>query len=449
MTPVTPRLASEYEGFEALRLLADKERSGPAALGWDNRRFRRLLGRLGEPQHRMRSTLVAGSKGKGSTALLLASILAAQGRCTGLYTQPHLTRYAERIRIARPPAPEAVPGHGAFGPAARAPLSELPASESRALLHTVLAAAPSPITAFEAATAVAILAFAAAGVTDAVLEVGFGGRLDAAAECEPHLVLFTPMEREHADLLGPGLADIVAHDAALLRYGMACRSVPQPEEVQRLLTARAVAHGVDLQLVRPPEPLADGRLRLITPGGQTLVAACALPGLYQRINAALAIGGAEVLGAATPSAVVAGLAAARWPGRFERFAGHPDWLLDGAHTAGSAQALAAAITEAYPGRPLALVVGMLRDKDVAGVARGLATLGGRVWAVTPTHPRAMAATDVAAAWATALPAGPRVAVAPALRVALAQAAAHVGPHGLCVLTGSLHLIAEARRGFAP
>ena len=417
--------SAEYDGFEALLPLADKERAGAAALGWNHRRMRRLLGRLGDPHLAMRCTLVAGSKGKGSTAVMLAEALVASGRRTGLYTQPHLARYAERVRLG---------GH---------PLRELASERARALLRAVLDAAPGPVTAFEAATAMAILAFAEEGASDAVLEVGFGGRLDATAESEPALVLLTALEREHVDVLGPTLAAVASSELALLRYGRACRSAAQAEEVLRLLWARARAQGADTALVTPPEPLGPSRVRLQTPGGHVMEATLGLPGLYQQGNAALAAAGAEVLGLA-PVAIAAGLAAARWPGRFERVARRPDVVLDGAHTPGSARALAAALAAAYPGRRAAVVVGMLEDKDAAGFAAALGRCAASVWPVAPRHPRAMATARVAAAWGISAVGGPPPRHAGSLAAALDGARAAAGPAGLCVVTGSLHLVAEAR-----
>lgn len=409
----------EYEGYELLLGLPDKERAGPEALGWDHRRMRRLLGRLGDPQGHLRCTLVAGSKGKGSTAAMLEAILRADGRRTGLYTQPHLSRYAERIRVDG---------------------RELPPRRSRALLRRVCDAAPGPLTAFEAATAAALLHFAEAGVRDAVVEVGFGGRLDATAECEPALVLLTPLEEEHADLFGPTLADVAARELSLLTYGRCCRSAPQVPAVARLLSRRAAEHGVEAAVVRAPVPLPDGRLRFHTPAGHSVVAACGLPGRYQRVNAALAVAAAEVLGCPV-AAVTRGLAEVRWPGRFERVADAPPVLLDGAHTPRAAHALAESLAEAYPGRPVALVVGLLADKDPVAFARELAGPDLRAWATAPRHARAMAATDVAAAFAAV---GVQVELAPDVPTALGRARDWAAGRALCVVTGSLRVVAEAR-----
>jgi dihydrofolate synthase/folylpolyglutamate synthase len=409
----------EYEGYEALLGLVDKERAGGLALGWDHRRMRRLLGRLGDPHLGLRCTLVTGSKGKGSTAAFLASILEAAGRPTGLYAQPHLHRYAERIQVGGRP---------------------LPPERARAFLEQVLAAAPGPVTAFEAATATALLAFRTLGVREAVVEAGFGGRLDAAAECEPELVLLTPLEAEHADLLGPTLADVADHELGLLAYGRTCLYAPQAAEVEVRLVARAHEAGARAVAV-PVPPLAPpgAPVALASLEGDVFRATLGLPGSYQRGNAALAAAAAELLGVGR-EAVVEGLARARWPGRFEAVARDPDVVVDGAHTPGSARALAEALAHAYPDRPLALVVGLLGDKDALGFARALPPAEA-VWAVAPPHPRAVPAADLVRALAAA---GRPARTARALEDALGAARAAVGSGGVVVVTGSLTLVAAAR-----
>ena len=412
MNPATPDAV--YFGYEALRALPDKERGGVDLLGWDPRRMRRWLGRLGDPQMRLRCTLIAGSKGKGSTAAMLEAMLSAAGRHTGLYTQPHLHRYAERIRVdGRPLSP----------------------SISRAALDHVLSRAPGPVTAFEAATAAALWVFAEQRVGDAVLEIGFGGRLDAVAEVEPAVVLLTPLECEHADLLGPTLADVAAHDLALCRYGRVCWSVPQPAPVAEWWAARLRTQAADGGVVELPDALDDGRVRLRTVVG-TIEVDLGLRGAFQHINAALAAAGAASLGVGT-AAMSLGLEGVRWPGRFERVAGRPTVIVDGAHTPASAQALAAAAQAEGAGR-VALVVGMLGDKDAAGFAAALAPLRARTFAVSPQHPRALAAAVLAQAF------GAETEAMADLGSALARARAWAGADGLVLVTGSLYLAAAAR-----
>ncbi len=417
--------AVEYAGYEALLALEDKERGDATVLGWDVGRMRRLLAALGSPQRRLRCTLIAGSKGKGSTAAMLEACLRAAGRRTGLYTQPHLHRYSERIRIAG---------------------RTVPAEDSRAGLRTVLGAAPDRVTAFEAATAYCLWAFAAAGVEEAVLEVGFAGRLDATAEADPALVLLLPIEREHADILGPTQADVAGHDLQLFRYGRICFSARQPPAVAAMLAARCAAQGLDDPLVPPPEPAPRGRVRLRLPAGGRLETTLGLPGPFQEGNAALAAAGAAALGCA-PEAIASGLAAARWPGRWERVLWRPEVIVDGAHTPLSAAAARQALERVVGGRRTALVVGMFADKDARGFAAAFGGLAGRVWATEPDHPRAMPAADTAAAFlSTGAFSGCVVATAQA-DAALEAAIAWAGPRGVVLVAGSLRLAAQVRVHF--
>lgn len=415
-----PARRHAYVGYEALVDLPDKEAGQADLLGWDARRMRRWLGRLGDPQLRYRCTLVTGSKGKGSTAVFLEACLRASGRRTALYTQPHLQQYRERIRVDGRPLPSAV---------------------SRRALTTVLAAAPTPVTAFEAATAAAFWAFAAADVQDAVLELGFGGRLDAVAECEPDQVLFTPIEVEHAEIFGQDLTTVAAHDLALVRYGRHCLSGRQHPAVAAAFARRLAEHGASggmLPAPAVPPPGARGRLDL--PGGEQITARLGLDGRFQWENAALAAAAARHLGV-EPAPIAVGLGAARLPGRFETVARHPRLIVDGAHTPGSMAALVAAVADLEPAPRTALVLGLLRDKDLAGIAATLGGSGWSVWATTPSHPRAVPATDLAAGLAAS---GLRVHTVPDLPAAVAAARAWVGPHGLCLAAGSLSVAAAVR-----
>lgn len=412
-------VAREYAGYESLLALADKERGDAGVLGWDARRMRRLLAALGSPQRRLRCTLVAGSKGKGSTAAMLAACLQAAGRRTGLYTQPHLHRYAERIRIDGRP---------------------LPARISRAGLAAVLAAAPGPVTAFEAATAFCLYAFANAGVQEAILEVGFGGRLDATAESDPELVLLLPLEREHADILGPTRTDVARHDLALLRYGRECVLAPQPGDVAELLAQWCAEQGVKPQPLPTLDPVGERLVCLRWPGGAATLAPMALEGPFQRRNAAVAAAGAVALGCDV-AAVAAGLGAVRWPGRWERLRHRPEVIADGAHTPLSAAAAREALQPLVARRGLAIVAGLFADKDARGFAAAFGGLEAAVWATEPDHPRAMPAELTAAAFAAA---GLPCRVVPAAAQALRAACAAVGPRGLVLVTGSLRLVAQAR-----
>lgn len=381
----------EYEGFEALLALPDKERDGPQVLGWDLGRVERLLTRLGRPQDSFTTILVAGSKGKGSTAAMLASVLQAAGLRVGLYTQPHLHRYAERLAIDGLP---------------------IPPSDAQEGLRRILSLTEEPITAFEAATALAALWFAERGVGIAVVEVGLGGRLDATAVLVPAAVAWTPIEREHTDVLGDGLASVAAHEAAIWRPGAYAFSAPQEAEVAEVLSCLPVSFVTGPPPVRP-----------------------SLRGGFQQQNAALAAACATALGVSA-EAVVKGLTGVRWPGRFELIAERPTVVVDGAHTPMSARALASALREEFGDRPTALIIGAAADKDLQGMAAALRPQCGAVFAVQANHPRARPASEVAAAFEGL--------ACRSIAEALVRAIDWAGPSGVVCAAGSLRVAAAVR-----
>ncbi len=408
-------LPGEFFGFEPLLTLEDKERAGPAALGWDLDRMTDLLAALGHPERRMRCTLVSGSKGKGSTACLLEAMLRADGRRTGLYTSPHLHRYAERILVDGQPVVE---------------------EESRWGLGQVLAHRRQPVTAFEVATAFAIWQFARAGVEEAVVESGFGGAQDATAAVDPQVVLLGPIEREHTALFGSDITDVARAEAALCQGGRIVWSTVQPEEVGRVLKASAEAR---VQMVPPATALPGGRFALATREG-VLQGALLLQGGFQRANLALAAAGADSLGCSA-AAILQGAQTAWLAGRLETILLRPQVLVDSAHTVQSARALAAALAEAEDAPRTVCIVGLLTDKDALGFCTALAPVVDALWAVRPASPRAMSPTvlEEAARWA-----GIASVSAEGIGTALADAMAAVGSAGRVVVTGSLRVVAEAR-----
>lgn len=412
---MTASRPEEFSGFEPLLTLQDKEQAGPATLGWDLERVRELLAALDHPERRVRCTLVSGSKGKGSTACLLEAMLRADGRRTGLYTSPHLHRYAERILVDGQLVPE---------------------EESRWGLGQVLAHQQQPVTSFEVATVFAIWQFARAGVEEAVLESGFGGAQDATAAMDPEVVLLGPIEREHTALFGSALTDVARAEAGLCQRGRIVWSTLQPEEVGRALEAFAE---VPVRTVPPATALPGGRFALATREGVrqgTLL----LPGGFQRTNLALAAAGAESLGCST-AAILKGAETAWLAGRLETVHRRPQVVVDSAHTVLSARALADALAEAEDAPRTVCIVGLLADKDALGFCASLAPAVDALWAVRPASPRALPPRALAeAARAAGIPAVSVEGIDAALR----EAKAAVGPDGRVVVAGSLRVVAEAR-----
>jgi dihydrofolate synthase/folylpolyglutamate synthase len=288
-----------------------------------------------------------------------------------------------------------------------------------------------PLTYFEIATALGFLLMAEEGVQIAVLETGLGGRLDAVTTCAPTATAVTSIAVDHTEYLGESIGAIAREKAGIIKPGVPHVLGPLPAEADEEMARAAAAAGAPL-------------LRFGRDFPQPPAAAVSLAGAHQRANAAVALElarqAATRLGRALPpEAVAAGLGGVRWPGRLE-WIGH-DLLLDCAHNAEGAAALAAALPALAAGRRVALVVSLVRDKDAAAMLAALAPLAAAVVATRSSNPRAV---DAAALEALARP---RAAVTRAVEdpeAALAEARRLAGPGGLVVVAGSIFLVGELR-----
>ncbi len=358
----------EQEALAWLYSLADQERG----VGWNPRaspdeqwklgRTRALLDLAGAPDRSLRIALVAGTKGKGSTCAMLASILGAAGVRCGLYTKPHLQSYLERIRIDGTAVT-----NGAFEAAVRR-------MQSYVLALPTDAGEP---TTFEVTTALALDEFARQGCEMAVVEVGLGGRLDATNATDPFVSVITSISYDHTPILGRTLGAIALEKAGILRRGRPALLAEQRPTAMRALHRACRDIGAACVVVPPIE--------------RDLV----LAGQHQWQNAALAVEAARLMTSVDEEAVERGLQRLRWPGRFEVVAGDPTVVLDGAHNGASAEALAATLEAFAAGRLISLVIGINRDKDARAVLRPLLQLAHSVWATeTADNPRALRAADL-------------------------------------------------------
>lgn len=388
-----------------------------ASLGWNLRRTRILLDLLGAPDRGMPIVLIAGTKGKGSTAALLASILTAAGATTGLYTKPHLQSYRERVRVDG----EAV-SEGVFADAVDALGPQIDALR-------VLAPSAGLPTTFELTTALALQHFASSRCSVAVVEVGLGGRLDATNATDPHVSVITPISHDHMRELGTRLDGIAREKAGILRPGRVAVVAAQRPTVTAAIRIECDRLGAERRMIPPLTPAEAKRLRL------------ALPGQHQRQNAALAISAAHALAEhgivkVDDNDVTRGLSRLRWPGRFEVVPGTPTIVLDGAHNDGSAEALALALRSEFPGRHVRLVVGMMRDKDAAAFARAMRPVARVVYATAPRGARALPAEELARRYRSRSFAN--------VAEALATARSESDARDIVCVTGSLALVGEAR-----
>jgi dihydrofolate synthase/folylpolyglutamate synthase len=400
--------------------------------------LRTLLAALGDPHRRLRSVLIAGTNGKGSTAATLASILTASGVRAGLYTSPHLERVNERICIG-----EAEIGDDAFA----ALFFRVQETAQKLVFTGKLPQLPSF---FEILTAQALLYFAEAQIELAVLEVGMGGRLDATNVVDPLLSVVTDISLDHTEWLGSTIAAITREKAGILRHGGTLITLPQHPEANQALGEAAVAleaRALSAAEYMPPMGVGAAGSYLVQALGAAIEVYSPLTGAHQQRNVALAIAAASELASAhglpiTPSAIAEGIRRTRWPARLERIQVRGvEWILDVAHNPAGAWALRSGLSGLLAEtHPRTLIFSCLRDKPVAELAQILFPLFEQV-IFAPIH--SSRAVELGSLEAAAKSTGTSALSAGSVREAL-QCAAGCGEGGVVVVSGSVYLVGEAR-----
>jgi dihydrofolate synthase/folylpolyglutamate synthase len=393
------------------------------AAKYDLARMHAMLAALGNPERRGRFIHVAGTNGKGSTCAMIESGLRAAGFRTGLYTSPHLAEPTERIQIDGRPISKAQ---------FTAAFEEVHRCAESMLADGALDEHPSY---FETVTTMAFAVLSPA-CDFIVLEVGLGGRLDATNVVTPELCVITPVDFDHEAWLGYTIEAIAAEKAGILKPGVPAVITPQRSEADAVIRERAKELGVPL--IDPRDwpvrnAVADrygSRFQL-----GDLEIRCPLAGEHQIENGRTAVVALQSLKVPN-EAIQAGVSAARWPGRLERMAESPEVILDGAHNPAGARALAAYVDRFYAGEPLTLIYGAMRDKAVEEVAGTLFPRFGEVIVTSPQQPRALAPESL-----LELVDHASIRTAPDLRAAASEI------HGTTFITGSLFLVAEARKLF--
>jgi dihydrofolate synthase/folylpolyglutamate synthase len=378
--------------------------------------MRRLLTALGSPQERFEAIHVVGTNGKSSTVRFTAALLEAHGVRAGAFLSPHLTSFAERIRI----------GDADLEPDAFAAAVQRAAGAAAKVDRTL--SGGERVTQFELVTAAAFDALARGGVEVAVVEAGLGGRHDATNVLAAPICVLTGVGLEHTRWLGPTVRDIAREKLAVVPEGatLVLGDVEPDVEEEALLThARIVA------------PLDTG---------------VALPG-YQRGNFALAAAAAREhlavtgttpargpLGALDPARVADVAAAAQVPGRLQRVAEDPLTIYDGAHNPSGVEALVEALPEAVGDRDVVAVVSVLDDKDAAGMLRPLLGYLRGLVLTASANPRALPPATLASLAAQLD--GPPSEIVSDPRAAVARARELAGPDGAVLATGSIYLVAD-------
>jgi dihydrofolate synthase/folylpolyglutamate synthase len=390
-------------------------------------RMHRLMTVLGLPQRRFASIHVVGSNGKSSTVRFCAAILERHGLRTGSYTSPHLRSFRERIEVGETPVSEA----------------DFAAAVTRAAQAAELvnrtAEPDDHVTQFEALTAAAYHELARRGVEVAVIEAGLGGRFDATNVIPSKVQVLTSVSLEHTRWLGPTLTDIAGEKLAVVQDDGTLVVGPVPHAVFAI--AQRVA--------------ADRHARLVSTAGGRLPAAGTLradqiplraAGRFQHGNFALAAAASEAFlgGPLDERALRAAAAETVIPGRLEAVDERPLTLFDGAHNPSGAHALAASLPDVFGSRrPRVAVIGVLEDKDAAGMLESLLPQLDRVVFTKPANPRSLSpATLVTLAEKLG---GPPHETVPVPQAALARARELAGLDGAVLATGSIYLIADLVR----
>ena len=414
---------------------------------YDLRRMDALLDRLGNPHLGIPTVHIAGTKGKGSTAAMCASVLAHEGYRTGLYVSPHLHSFRERICLDGVPVTE---------------------EEFASLLEMVWPDLEwlnangdhGEVTMFEALTAMAFSHFNKRADFQ-VLEVGLGGRLDTTNLVSPQVCVITSLSHDHTSILGDKIEQIAAEKAGIIKPGIAVVTSPQVPEAMTVIECVCQERGSPL--IKIGEDLTWTKLSTV-PEGQSLEVRgrlgtytlwTPLIGDYQLENVTAAVGALEVLKEKgfniSDRAMYEGFRKVYWPCRMEVLRKTPLVVCDGAHNRHSA----ARLRDSLPGylnyNRVILVIGISQDKDLRGIVEELAALSPQVIATRSRHPRAAPAREVAEAFLSHDAPG-LISQGPILEVeqvegvdrAMARAMAQAGDDDLVLATGSLFVAAEAR-----
>ena len=406
-------------------------------------RMRRLSALLGDPHLRYRTVHITGTKGKGSTAAMVTSVLRAAGRRVGTYTSPHLVDIEERIRV-----------DGRNVPKER--LASL-LERVRAPVESIRAVAPPPHpTFFEIFTAAGFCYFADEHVDWGIIEVGLGGRLDSTNIISPEVAAVTRIGLDHTNILGKTLEKIATEKAGIFKPGVPVVSAPQERFPGRVLRGMAGAVGGRFWGVDDEITVSDVRRRPDAPGYVFTVETpfarhvdleLPLVGVHQVENAAVALGIVDTLRERgkvelSEEVIAEGLLRVETPARVEVMGTSPVVILDGAHNPMSVAALVRAVREHFTWKRLVLLFAMATDKDIPGSLDVLLPVADEVFFTITNSPRAAKPANLARlARARGLS---RIHTDNDETAAFRAALAATAPDDLLLVTGSLYLAGDLR-----
>lgn len=415
------------KAIRCLESLIDYERTPAAAAAarvWNLDRIAYMLQAVGNPHLGVKFLHIAGTRGKGSTAAVTASILTSAGYRTGLYTSPHLQNFRERIRVDGEMISEAE-------------LASL-VKEVQPIIEAMSESEVGAPSFFDVYTLLGLMHFARKKVDFAILEPGLGGRLDATNVVMPIACAITRIGIDHTEELGDTLAQIAGEKAGIIKHGAPVVTSEQPDEAMEVLERVCRERGCRLEIAPSVEIIhADEfgqKLRV-----NQLNLECPLVGAHQAENIGVAIGLIGLLreqGFSLPDeAVIEGVATVRWPGRFQIVRRRPYVVLDGAHDQTGARALVATMESLFPGRRIIMVFGMMRGHDTEAVVSQLAPLADKTYITAAASPRAVDPLAIQRLADGEI----RVPVSTAVEEALREA----GEEDVVLVTGSLYVVGEA------
>lgn len=409
-------------------------------------RMKKLLSLVGNPHKKIHTAHIAGTKGKGSTATMLAKMLEANDYTVGLYTSPHVVHLHERIAVNSQMISE---------------------RQMLDLLNRIYAPVEKlskidPPTFFEIMTALAFMYFVDMKVDIGVIETGLGGRLDSTNVIKPKVVGITSLSIDHKQQLGNTIDSIAREKAGIFKSGVPAITVEQEPAAMRVLKSEAVAikvplsiTGVDIDFSYRFETSREHgphtRICLTTPTSKFEHLRVPLHGRHQAINCGLALAMLDKLKAdgykIDNEKATEGLNKVSLAGRMEMICEDPRIMVDAAHNAASIRALIQAIGQNIPYDSMVVIFGCNTDKDVEGMLRELQYGADKVIFTRSNSAKAMS-PEVLADMYTEI-CGKMYQTAFSLDEALRLAGSAISREDLICITGSFYLIGQAKMRFKP
>jgi len=410
---------------------------------FDLNRMEAFLKSLGNPHNKIQTVHIAGTKGKGSTATMLARMIEANEYSVGLYTSPHVTSLHERISINS----ELISKKEMLGLINRAHSS----------IEKLSKKDDTP-TFFEIMTAIAFLHFVDMEVDVAIIETGLGGRLDSTNVIKPEVVGITNISIDHQNLLGDTIDLIAKEKAGVIKKDTLVITVPQEPAAMRALKRHALEVNAPLKVTgrdidfssRFESSREDGphtRICMTTPNSRFEHIRVPLPGEHQAVNCGLALAMLDTLkekGYKIDDAKAAeGLSTVSLEGRMEMICDDPKVLVDTAHNAASVRALIHAIGQHVPYDSMVIIFGCNGDKDVRGMLEQIQYGADKVIFTRSNSPKAVSPQDLAEMYTEIC--GKMCQTALTLREAVRIASNAISREDLICVTGSFYLVGQAKK----